>query len=220
MKSAFSSGLSSVKTTISGAVTWFFESGKKVISTFTDGIRSAFSGAVDAVKGGLQRIRNMLPFSDAKEGPLSTLTLSGQRTMTTYASGLEQASNAPAQVIERGLGMANKVLEKTPIAPVIDFARDKIAQVTGGEDDRPKVSIEQPPAKKVDLSADGGKSKDKDDKSSDDGNGSKQIIIQKVLMPVDLKKIKDLQQLLALLQEVEDFANANGEDPEPAATTT
>lgn len=27
----------------------------------------------------------MLPFSDAKEGPLSTLTLSGQRTMTTYA---------------------------------------------------------------------------------------------------------------------------------------
>lgn len=220
VKSAFSSGLSSVKTTISGAVTWFFESGKKVISTFTDGIRSAFSGAVDAVKGGLQRIRNMLPFSDAKEGPLSTLTLSGQRTMTTYASGLEQASNAPAQVIERGLGMANKVLEKTPIAPVIDFARDKIAQVTGGEDDRPKVSIEQPPAKKVDLSADGGKSKDKDDKSSDDGNGSKQIIIQKVLMPVDLKKIKDLQQLLALLQEVEDFANANGEDPEPAATTT
>lgn len=36
----------------------------------------------------------------------------------------------------------------------------------------------------------------------------------KLLVPVDLKKIKDLQQLLALLQEVEDYAAAN-EDGEP-----
>ena len=220
VRSAFTSGLATIQTTISGAVTWFFESGKKVVSTFADGIRSAFSGAVDAVKGGLQRIRNMLPFSDAKEGPLSTLTLSGQRTMTTYASGLEQASNTPAQAIEKGLGMANKVLKKTPLAPVIDFARDKIAQVTGTDEDRPKASIEQEPPKKVDLSTTGSKDKDGESKGSDEGNGSKQIIIQKVLIPVDLKKIKDLQGLLALLQEVEDFANANGEDPEPAATTT
>ena len=220
VRSAFTSGLATIQTTISGAVTWFFESGKKVVSTFADGIRSAFSGAVDAVKGGLQRIRNMLPFSDAKEGPLSTLTLSGQRTMTTYASGLEQASNTPAQAIEKGLGMANKVLKKTPLAPVIDFARDKIAQVTGTDEDRPKASIEQEPPKKVDLSTTGSKDKDGESKGSDEGSGSNEIIIQKVLIPVDLKKIKDLQGLLALLQEVEDFANANGEDPEPAATTT
>ncbi len=33
-------------------------------------------------------------------------------------------------------------------------------------------------------------------------------------MQVDLKKIKDLQTLLALLKEVEDFTNGNGdEDP-------
>lgn len=42
----------------------------------------------------------------------------------------------------------------------------------------------------------------------------KQVIIHKLLVPVDLKKIKDLQQLLALLQEVEDYAAAN-EDGEP-----
>ena len=59
-----------------------------IFSTFANGIKSAFTGAVDAVKGGLQKIRNLLPFSDAKEGPLSTLTLSGQRTMTTYALSL------------------------------------------------------------------------------------------------------------------------------------
>ena len=140
--------------------------------------------------------------------------------MTTYASGLEQASNAPALAIEKGLGAANKALENTPLAPIINFAQEKIAQVTGSEEERPKASIEQEPAKKVDLRATGSTDKDSESKSSDEGNSPKQIIIQKVLIPVDLKKIKDLQQLLALLQEVEDFANANGEDPEPAAATT
>ena len=37
-----------------------------IVTTFANGIKSAFTGAVDAVKGGLQRIRNLLPFSDAK----------------------------------------------------------------------------------------------------------------------------------------------------------
>ena len=36
----------------------------------------------------------------------------------------------------------------------------------------------------------------------------------KLILTVQLKKIKDLQQLLALLQEVEDYAAAN-EDGEP-----
>ena len=61
--------------------------------------------------------------------------------------------------------------------------------------------------------------KDNKGGSSGDGNGTKQVIIQKLLIPVDLKKIKDLQQLLELLKEVEDFANANeseetADDPE------
>lgn len=38
---------------------------------------------------------------------------------------------------------------------------------------------------------------------------------QKLLIPVDLKKIKDLEQLLAMLKEVEDYAEANGSE-EPA----
>ena len=44
--------------------------------------------------------------------------------------------------------------------------------------------------------------------------GGKSVIIQKLLMQVDLKQIKDLQSLIALLKEVEDFAESNGtEDP-------
>lgn len=206
VKTAFSNGITAVKNTVTGAVSWFFESGKKVISTFANGIKSAFSGAVDAVKGGLQRIRNMLPFSDAKEGPLSTLTLSGQRTMTTYAGGLEKASNAPAQAIEKGLGMANNVLEKTTLNAAVEPVSGNMAQAV--ETEKPKPSVDREPPKKVSLS-NGGEGKDNKGGSSGDGNGAKQVVIQKLLIPVDLKKIKDLQQLLELLKEVEDFANAN-----------
>ena len=206
VKTAFSNGITAVKNTVTGAVSWFFESGKKVISTFANGIKSAFSGAVDAVKGGLQRIRNMLPFSDAKEGPLSTLTLSGQRTMTTYAGGLEKASNAPAQAIEKGLGMANNVLEKTTLNAAVEPVSGNMAQAV--ETEKPKPSLDREPPKKVSLS-DNGEGKDNSGGSSGDGNGAKQVVIQKLLIPVDLKKIKDLQQLLELLKEVEDFANAN-----------
>ena len=57
----------------------------------------------------------------------------------------------------------------------------------------------------------------------DSNNGessSKNVIIQKLLLQVDLKKIKDLQLLLNLLKDVEDYASSNGEiglDDDPDA---
>ena len=117
-RAAFLSGLNGIRGTVDGAVAWFFDSGRKVVETFASGICSAFSGAVDAVRGGLQKIRNLLPFSDAREGPLSTLTLSGQRTMTTYANGLALAQDAPAAVMERGLRGAKAALEWDPVEKV------------------------------------------------------------------------------------------------------
>ena len=184
--SAFMTGLGNIKNTVTGAVTWFFDSGKKIVSTFANGIRSAFSGAVDAVKGGLQKIRNLLPFSDAKEGPLSTLTLSGQRTMTTYAHGLTLAQDAPADAMEQGLQKAKVALQREPVA---------------------KVNIG------------GDRSSEDTDTAEGDGSssGGKQVIIQKLIMQVDLKKIKDLQTLLSLLKEVEDYSNGNGDDDPDAA---
>lgn len=113
-RTAFSNGLNNIKNAVSGAVTWFFESGKRIVSTFANGIKSAFSSAVEAVKGGLQKIRNLLPFSDAKEGPLSTLTLSGQRTMTTYAHGLTLAGDAPAAAMNKSLQQVQGALDRKP----------------------------------------------------------------------------------------------------------
>lgn len=88
-----------------------FKSGAKLIDTLKEGILSAASGLVDSVKGVFQRVRNLLPFSDAREGPLSTLTLSGSRLMTTLGEGvnagfpsLMQTISGKFQTLKDGLG--------------------------------------------------------------------------------------------------------------------
>ena len=68
-----------------------FESGAKLLDTFIDGIKSMASSVVDSVAGVFARVREYLPFSDAHVGPLSQLTLSGGRMMTTLAEGVSGA---------------------------------------------------------------------------------------------------------------------------------
>jgi TP901 family phage tail tape measure protein len=50
-----------------------FQAGKKIIESLWNGIRSFAMKPVEAVKGIVQKIRNLLPFSPAKEGPLREL---------------------------------------------------------------------------------------------------------------------------------------------------
>jgi phage tail tape measure protein, TP901 family, core region len=114
VQAAFSAGFNLLDSLTGGWLSMFFESGKKIMTTFGEGIKSGLMAPVNAVRAGLQKIRNMLPFSDAKEGPLSTLTLSGQRTMTTYADGLSQAANVPAEVVRQSLEQSGATLGREP----------------------------------------------------------------------------------------------------------
>ena len=71
-----------------------FESGAALINTFKEGILSAWQGLKDSFTDVLASLREMLPFSDAKKGPLSTLTLSGNRLISTIGEGVSQAAPA------------------------------------------------------------------------------------------------------------------------------
>lgn len=84
-----------------------------------------------------------------------------------------------------------------------------------GTTGRSSSTLEREPVQKVDLTSGGGKKEGSESGGSGEGSSGKQVIIQKLLIPVDLKKIKDLEQLLAMLKEVEDYAEANGSE-EPA----
>lgn len=65
-----------------------FESGARLLDTFKEGILSRVESLKQTFSDALSKLRNLLPFSDAKEGPLSTLTLSGARLMATLGEGM------------------------------------------------------------------------------------------------------------------------------------
>lgn len=83
-------GFSSLTNFLSGFS--LFESGKKILSTLASGIKAAVGQPIEAIKGALSKVRKYLPFSDAKIGPLSELTASGQAIMSTLSEGMGKAN--------------------------------------------------------------------------------------------------------------------------------
>ena len=54
----------------------------------------------------------MLPFSDAKIGPLSSLTLSGRRVLETLTTGIHESEDMPAQAVDKSFGKVNLSADK------------------------------------------------------------------------------------------------------------
>jgi hypothetical protein len=62
------------------------------IQAFFDAIRSRWEAVKEWFSGALQWIRDRLPGSDAKVGPLSTLTRAGQGFSRAFGEGIEQGA--------------------------------------------------------------------------------------------------------------------------------
>jgi TP901 family phage tail tape measure protein len=83
--------------------TTFFEAGKKLLITLGKGILSAATYPFTMLKNALGKLRGLLPFSDAKEGPLSNLTASGAALLRTLAEGIGKAKSLPAEQLSESL---------------------------------------------------------------------------------------------------------------------
>jgi len=109
-------------------------SGRALIDTFVAGIRSVINKPAEVVHAGLAKLRRLLPFSNAKEGPLSTLTYSGMALINTFASGIQarapylQAVTASALggiALPAGLGSwGTSPLGRTPAVNVREVIRE------------------------------------------------------------------------------------------------
>lgn len=103
---AVSGAVGRVKNTItgffSGAVDWLVEAGKNIIRGLIRGITSMGGAVGDAVGGVVRRARNLLPFSPAKEGPLSGAgapDVAGAKMIQMVAEGVRsQAAGLRAAV--------------------------------------------------------------------------------------------------------------------------
>lgn len=131
-----------------------FDSGAKLLSTFVDGIKSMAMAPVEAISGVLSKVREYLPFSDAHLGPLSQLTLSGERMMSTLAEGvgkgeaglvsrmaasLEKAGTALGSGLD-GIAIPSGEEVKAPALPAIPPAAVAFGEVPA----LPQLEIEAP----------------------------------------------------------------------------
>ncbi len=136
-----------IKNFFVGIGNWFnvqswYDSGRKLVTTLASGIWDAAKLPFTAAKNVLGKVRNLLPFSDAKEGPLSQLTLSGRKIMETMAGGVAGGGQPMRQKMEGALSAgvgaaklpftaAKNVLSKVRnLLPFSDAKEGPLSQLT------------------------------------------------------------------------------------------
>ncbi|MBJ6361735.1 tape measure protein, partial [Paenibacillus sp. GCM10012307] len=98
-KSIFTGVWDGITNFLGGVGTLFYDSGKAIINTLVDGIKSVAMAPVNAVKNIFGKVRDLLPFSDAKKGPLSELTYSGGAIMTTISKGVRTQAGSLTKTV-------------------------------------------------------------------------------------------------------------------------
>ena len=198
------------------------------VTNIASGVSERFTAVKTAFSNGITAIKNTVT------GAVTWFFESGKRVVTTFANGIKSAFTGAVDAVKGGLQRIRNLLPfsdakegplstltlsgqrtMTTYAHGLELAQDAPAQAIEKGLDGAKATLEREPVQKVDLTSGGGKKEGSESGGSGEGSSGKQVIIQKLLIPVDLKKIKDLEQLLAMLKEVEDYAEANGSE-EPA----
>lgn len=143
VKAAADSALDFLGNKVTAVVSWldekrkaFWESGRGLISAFGDGIKSLINQPVALVTSGLQKVRNLLPFSDAKEGPLSTLNKSGRAFIETWRAGIQSGLPGLQDMLWSGM-------EDTPMAlagaGVVPQSKVNLSEYFTGRSGRPII---------------------------------------------------------------------------------
>ena len=73
VRNAVSDGMSKAYDKVTGFFTKFKDAGKNIVQSIADGIESAVGKVTEAISDVTQKIRDFLPFSPAKEGPLQDI---------------------------------------------------------------------------------------------------------------------------------------------------
>lgn len=108
---------------------FLYESGASLIRGFKNGIMGAFTAVKDAVKGGLSKIRNLFPFSPAKEGPFSGkgwVLYSGLSVGNAFAEGIS-VSSKNAQKAALGMATAARDALGTALDSTMQFSPARVA---------------------------------------------------------------------------------------------
>lgn len=85
------------------------DAGKALMESLWKGIQDKWAEVKKMFTDLLDDIRDLLPFSDAKKGPLSNLTKSGEQFVNTVVEGMERAAGIPKAVFSTIFGAVGDV---------------------------------------------------------------------------------------------------------------
>lgn len=88
VKSAVQTGMANAYATVTSFFEKFKEAGRRIVTSIADGIRGGIDKVKAAISDVAQTVRDYLPFSPAKEGPLKDL---GKLDFTIIADGINNA---------------------------------------------------------------------------------------------------------------------------------
>lgn len=141
-KSAVSKGVSNVVGAIKGFVGKFLSAGKGLLEAFTKGIKSGINAAKGAVEKGMGAIRKLLPFSPAKEGPLSDLDKSGESFFPTWYEAALKKVPKMSREIGGAMGKLNGELTKGNGSVELEAFSGGRARITIVHEHRGTVEVE------------------------------------------------------------------------------
>jgi len=110
-----------------------YQSGRALIQGFWDGMRSVVDAMIGWVSSKLGAIRNLLPFSPAKEGPFSGrgwVLYSGRALMEGFAEGIDQRVKMVRAATARALSGAADVLP-TDFSATVGAAKAGLGTAAG-----------------------------------------------------------------------------------------
>lgn len=95
-----------------------FSAGQKAIDGFISGIKSRSGDVGSAVDTSFKEAEDKMPHSDAKEGPFSELTKSGESVVETFSKGIETGSGKIAKSFDAGIAPIAPAPSVAPAAPM------------------------------------------------------------------------------------------------------
>jgi len=140
---ALSGAWEGIRSAIGDLVGAAFDGGRAILTSLADGIRATVAAPYQAVKVALERVRDLLPFSDAREGPLASLTMSGRSLLKTFSTGVARSEASPARAVEKAFARIS-ALNRTLAAPAVVAGTLALTPAIAGS--VPKVAPPVPPA--------------------------------------------------------------------------
>ena len=121
----------------------FYKAGEGYIGAMLDGVMTSWNKLKSGFTDIMGWIRDLLPGSDAKKGPLSDLTKAGRAFMPTFSKGVKENSNTPVKTVKNVFSKIN-ILKHTP-NPVNFSLPNKVAQTDEGRSKDTHYNVENHP---------------------------------------------------------------------------